>query len=127
LNQINQIRQMAAREGSPFEDRFVLADFAASFQKAVADVLVEHTRIASRQIGIRQIAMAGGVAANRMLRRQMQEMAEQEHLSLTIPPLILCTDNAAMIAAAGFRDYLAGRFASRSLNARSSLAMEELF
>lgn len=127
LNQLNQVRQTAARDGVAFEERFCLADFAASFQKAVADVLVEHTQIAAREIGIRKIAMAGGVAANRTLRLQMQVMAQEASLSLTIPPLILCTDNAAMIAAAGYRDYIAGRFAGRSLNARSSLNLEESF
>lgn len=127
LNQINQIRQTAATDGVPFEERFNLADFAASFQYAVADVLVAHTRIAAQSIGIQQIALAGGVAANRTLRRLMQTMADQEKLSLTIPPLILCTDNAAMIAAAGFREFIAGRFADRTLNARSSLALEETF
>ena len=126
-DQLNQIRQQTVREGIPFEEAFCLADFAASFQRAVADVLVDHTRIAAQEIGIRQIALAGGVAANRSLRRQMQIMAEETGLSLTIPPLILCTDNAAMVAAQGYRDLLAGRFADRSLNARSSLALEESF
>jgi len=127
LNQLNQIRQQAGREGISFEEAFCLADFAASFQRAVADVLVDHTRLAARETGIQQIALAGGVAANRSLRRQMQIMADETGLALTIPPLILCTDNAAMIAAQGYRDFMAGRIADRSLNARSSLALEESF
>ncbi len=127
LNQLNQIRQAAERDGVAFADRFCLADFAASFQQAVADTLVEHTRSAARAAGIRRIAIAGGVAANRTLRATMARMAVEEGLELTVPPLILCTDNAAMIAAAGFRDFQAGRFADRSLNARSSLGLDETF
>lgn len=127
LNQLNQLRQAAERDGVAFTDRFCLADFAASFQKSVADTLVDHTRRAARATGIHRIAIAGGVAANRVLRETMAVMAAEEQLELTIPPLILCTDNAAMIAAAGYRDFMAGRFADRSLNARSSLGLEESF
>lgn len=127
LNQLNQIRQAAERDGVAFAERFALADFAASFQQAIADTLVEHTRQAAVMTGLRRVAIAGGVAANRTLRAAMQRMADEAGLELTIPPLVLCTDNAAMIAAAGHRDFLAGRFADRSLNARSSLDLEDRF
>ncbi len=127
LNQLNQLRQQAASDGSDFEQSFCLADFTASFQQAIADTLVEHTRAAALETGVHRLAIAGGVAANGALRSAMTKMAAEEDLELTIPPLILCTDNAAMIAAAGYRDYLAGRFADRSLNARSSLSLEESF
>lgn len=127
LNQLNQLRQQAASDGVDFAESFNLADFTASFQQAIAATLVEHTRAAARETGVRRVAIAGGVAANKALRSAMSVMAAEEELELTVPPLILCTDNAAMIAAAGHRDFLAGRFADRSLNARSSLDLEETF
>ncbi len=127
LNQLNQIAQARSRDQAALTAEFPLADFAASFQMAVAEVLVDHTREAARELGIRKIAMAGGVAANRTLRRRMQGMADEEGLRLTIPPTVLCTDNAAMIAAQGYRELLAGRLADRSLNARSSLDLSDVF
>ena len=82
------------REGQPLP----VADLAASFQSAVVDVLAEKTAAAAREFGARQILLAGGVSANRLLRQRVRESAE---VPVLYPPPLLCTDNAAMIAAAG--------------------------
>jgi N6-L-threonylcarbamoyladenine synthase len=79
-----------------------LTDIAASFQEAVVDVLVRKTCLAARRYEVRQIVVAGGVAANRRLRQKLYEEAISRGLSVRLPRIELCTDNAAMIAAAGF-------------------------
>ncbi|MGD8238539.1 MAG: tRNA (adenosine(37)-N6)-threonylcarbamoyltransferase complex transferase subunit TsaD [Armatimonadota bacterium] len=78
-------------------------DFAASFQQAIVDVLVEHTFAAARQIGAAEVLLAGGVAANTALRRAAGAAADEAGIPLRCPPPSLCTDNAAMIACAGHR------------------------
>jgi N6-L-threonylcarbamoyladenine synthase len=77
---------------------------------------VEKTIRAVREYGARQVLLAGGVAANRGLRERLQQRCEAEGIALVIPPLSLCTDNAAMIAAAGFIQYEKGQFAGLDLN-----------
>ncbi len=94
------------------ESDFSLADVAASFQGAVVDVLVEKTIMAARQNRISQICLAGGVAANSSLRGAFEERATQEGLSFFYPEKLLCTDNAAMVASAGYYHFLSGDFAS---------------
>jgi N6-L-threonylcarbamoyladenine synthase len=79
------------------EDR---ANLAASFQQAVVDVLVEKSRQALRRTGLKCLAVGGGVAANRCLRAALEHMASEEKAELFIPPMKLCTDNAAMAAIA---------------------------
>jgi len=76
------------------------SDVAASFQRAVVDVLVEKSRQALRQTGLKRLAVGGGVAANRALRTALERMACEEGAELFIPPMKLCTDNAAMAAIA---------------------------
>ncbi|MCL2605514.1 MAG: tRNA (adenosine(37)-N6)-threonylcarbamoyltransferase complex transferase subunit TsaD [Defluviitaleaceae bacterium] len=78
------------------------ADVAASFQQAVVDVLAENAVKAARDKGYGDIALAGGVACNRALRAEMEKACEENGLRLWMPPPILCTDNAAMIAARGY-------------------------
>jgi N6-L-threonylcarbamoyladenine synthase len=77
-----------------------LADWAASFQEAVVEVLVEKCRLAIRGQQATRLCVGGGVAANRWLRESLIEMARQESIELVIPPISLCTDNAAMLALA---------------------------
>ncbi len=84
------------------EGKTPLPDIAASFEAAIVEVLVEKLRRAALQTGIRTLCVAGGVAANRSLGEKMRKMAESRDLKLVIPSPVLCTDNAAMIAAAGY-------------------------
>jgi N6-L-threonylcarbamoyladenine synthase len=78
----------------------VRANLAASFQKAVVDVLAQKARQALRHTGLRRLAVGGGVAANQRLRQALEQMVREEDAKLFIPPLSLCTDNAAMAAIA---------------------------
>jgi N6-L-threonylcarbamoyladenine synthase len=89
-------------EAHPEHLRERLADIAASFQQAVVDALCEKTLRAARELGQTTIALAGGVAANSALRSELQRRAHDERISVALPPLEYCTDNAAMIAAAAY-------------------------
>jgi N6-L-threonylcarbamoyladenine synthase len=92
------------REG----DSIRIADVAASFQKAVIDILVGKTLRAARQHGLRVIALSGGVSLNCALRRAFEERCAEAGYRLEIATPELCTDNAAMIAFAGLLRYLQG-------------------
>jgi len=85
-----------------------IEDVAASFQQAILDVLVENTMKAARAKGVSRVLIAGGVAANRGLQQQMKARGEQLGISVSAPPIKLCTDNAAMAAAAAFFNYEEG-------------------
>lgn len=99
-------------------------DLAASFQESVVDVLTEKTKRAVDEYGVKQLLLAGGVAANKGLRARLTEMfGEREDLELVIPPLSLCTDNAAMIAAAGTVMYEQGKRSALDLNANPGLML----
>ena len=88
-------------------------DLAASFQKAVVDVLFKKTINAAREFGAKEILVAGGVSANRMLR---QTFRAQTEFPVHIPPLSLCTDNAAMIASAGYHRYALGHVSQMDMD-----------
>jgi tRNA N6-adenosine threonylcarbamoyltransferase len=98
-------------------DASFVADVAASFQEAVAGILVDRLLSAAGRCEARAVVIAGGVAANHRLRALVAERAASAHLASFIPPLILCTDNAAMIASVGERALLKGRRSDFSLNA----------
>jgi len=100
-------------------------DVAASFQKAVVDVLVEHSMHAAKEFGFKRFALAGGVASNRLLRSEMEKACARRGIELHRPLPILCTDNAAMIGAAAADEYRKGRWADWSLNAVPSLPLGE--
>lgn len=99
------------------------ADVAASFQDAVTDVLCEHTIEAAEQKQSKIITIAGGVASNSQLREKMKDMAGRKGIDVLYPPPVLCTDNAAMIACAGFYGFENGDVAELDLNAVPSLQL----
>ncbi|MCD7725582.1 MAG: tRNA (adenosine(37)-N6)-threonylcarbamoyltransferase complex transferase subunit TsaD [Clostridiales bacterium] len=101
------------------------ADVAASFQKAVVDVLVEHSMRAVEECGMKKFAIAGGVASNSALRSALREACEERNLLFYYPSPILCTDNAAMIGAAGYYEYLKGVRSGYDLNAVPNLKLGE--
>ncbi|MEG6520486.1 tRNA (adenosine(37)-N6)-threonylcarbamoyltransferase complex transferase subunit TsaD [Desulfotomaculum sp. 1211_IL3151] len=101
------------------------ADLAASFQRAVVEVLVDKTIQAANETGVKTIVVAGGVAANQGLRQLLQERSASAGYQVFFPPLNLCTDNAAMIACAGYYKYLRGDFAPLTLNAVPGLPLGE--
>ncbi|WP_047979533.1 tRNA (adenosine(37)-N6)-threonylcarbamoyltransferase complex transferase subunit TsaD [Ornithinibacillus contaminans] len=99
-------------------------DIAASFQASVIDVLVAKTVKAAKQYGVKQVIVAGGVAANKGLRKELEAKFAETDIPLLIPPLRLCTDNAAMIAAAGTINYEQGKRSGLDLNANPSLVLK---
>lgn len=117
LNYINGCRM----KGQTFRQ----ADVAASFQKAVTDVLVENAMRAVEEYHADKFAIAGGVAANSALRQAMKEACEQRNVKLYYPSPVYCTDNAAMIGAAGYYEYQKGTWHGWDLNAVPNLKLGE--
>ena len=117
LNYLNQAQMK--------DETINVADVAASFQKAVVDVLVEHTIQAAGEYGFKEIALAGGVASNSSLRSAMEEACKKRGLTLYRPAPIFCTDNAAMIGVAGYYEYIKGNRSDFHLNAVPSLKLGE--
>ena len=101
------------------------ADIAASFQKAVTDVLVDHAMAGVENYGLKKLAIAGGVASNSALRAAMRKACEERGIEFYYPSPILCTDNAAMIGAAAFYDYQNGIRSGWDLNAVPNLKLGE--
>ena len=101
------------------------ADIAASFQKAVTDVLVENAMRAVKEYGMNKFAIAGGVASNSTLRNAMKEACEKRKIEFYHPSPIYCTDNAAMIGAAAYYEYLNGTRHGWDLNAVPNLKLGE--
>lgn len=101
------------------------ADIAASFQKAVIDVLVEHAVHAAKEYRIDRFAIAGGVASNQTLREAMEKACKERGIQFYHPSPIFCTDNAAMIGSAAYYEYLQGRRDGWDLNAVPNLKLGE--
>ena len=101
------------------------ADVAASFQKAVIDVLVEHALHAVKQYGYKKFAIAGGVASNSSLRKAFEEECAKRGIAFYHPSPVYCTDNAAMIGVVGYYEYLKGVRSGLDLNAVPNLKLGE--
>ena len=99
------------------------ADVAASFQAAVVDVLVGNSMKAADTYGVRKFAIAGGVASNSALRKAMEDACKERGILFYRPSPILCTDNGAMIASAGYYEYMKGNLAELTLNAVPNLKL----
>lgn len=95
-------------------------DLSAALQKAIADTVTEKTIAAAKELGYTNIALSGGVSANSGVRNTLAAACEKNGFTLCMPPLALCGDNAAMIAAQGYYNYLAGITADETLNAVAS-------
>ena len=115
INHIHKLEQKG--------EEYNKADIAASFQEAVTDALVGHTLEAAKRKSLKQIVLAGGVASNSALRTKMENEAAKLGMGVLYPPPVLCTDNAVMIASAGYFEYISGGRADMRLNAVASLPL----
>ena len=101
------------------------ADVAASFQKAVVDVLVEHSMQAVEECGLKKFAIAGGVASNSALRSALDKACAEREIAFYHPSPVMCTDNAAMIGSAAYYEYCKGVRHGYDLNAVPNLRLGE--
>jgi len=104
-------------------DPELLRNIAASFQAAVVDVLVRKTELAVKKKWIKQVTLSGGVSANSGLRKKMLETGREQGFKVFVPPVSLCTDNAAMIAAAAHHRFIKKDFAGLDLNPGAYLSL----
>ena len=116
LNLLNNARQKGEEISVP--------DLCASYRKAVVSCLTENFFRAAQETGVSTLAAAGGVSANRLLRRELTRLAEERGLQLFLPDKSLCGDNAAMIASQGYYEFLAGHTAGMDLNACAQRSIE---
>jgi len=117
LNYLNSLEQKG--------EEYSIENIAASFQKAVVDVLVNNTIKAAKNKNVKTITIAGGVAANSLLRENMSTTAEKSSINVFYPNPILCTDNAAMIGCAAYYEFKHGKRANLNLNAVPGLRLGE--
>jgi len=118
---LNELNQAGMRK-----ETINVKDMAASFQASVVEVLVEKTINAARHFGVKRVLLAGGVAANSGLRDELQKRCEELGIKLYYPPASLCTDNAAMITAAGYHRLKKGHRSGWDLNANPAMKLEEI-
>lgn len=117
------VKLVVGKHAALLETPAFLADVAASFQASVVDVLVRKLEWAMRKTGIRSIVLSGGVAANSGLRKRVDEMADEREVKVFLPSLALCTDNAAMIAAAAYHHYVEGDISGLDFNPKAYLPL----
>ncbi|MBR4443478.1 MAG: tRNA (adenosine(37)-N6)-threonylcarbamoyltransferase complex transferase subunit TsaD [Clostridia bacterium] len=117
INQAHRLRQQG--------EAINAADWAASFRRAVVDALAEKTIRACADARLSRVALAGGVASNRLLRREIGRLGQKAGLEVFMPPAALCTDNAAMIGSAAFYRLMKGEIAPLSLNAVPSMGLTD--
>lgn len=117
---LNQLHN-AAQKGETLS----LPDLGASFLSSVVNILCDHTKRAAETFGHKTIVLAGGVSANRVLRREMQSLCRKQGWALYLPEPALCGDNAAMIGAQAFYEAQAGVRADLSLNAWATMPIEQ--
>ena len=125
----NAEQRRPATDSTDGEEEYTLdtASLAASFARTVSDILVPRVMSAATEFGRDKIAIAGGVAANSRIRADFLKAAEADGRTLFIPPLKLCGDNAAMIGAQGYYEYLAGVRAGMDLDARATMDADMAF
>ena len=97
---------------------------AASFQNVAVGSVINKTKKAIQDKNIKYLIVAGGVAANQILRQEIEKLGEEMNVEVSIPPMKYCTDNAAMIASAGYYDYMAGKVDDLALNAVPNLKLD---
>lgn len=117
INHVHKLRQCG--------EELPVADIAASFQQAVIDVLVAKAIRAAEMMKVSTVLLSGGVASNTQLRREMERECSRRGFTLFYPPPGLCTDNAAMIACAGYFRYMSGHTSDLSLDAVPGLTLKE--
>lgn len=106
-------------------EQLPIADLSASFRQAVVNCLTTNLMKAADDTNSKTIVVAGGVSANSLLRKSLQELCDEKGLKLYMPPKNLCGDNAAMVGSQGYYEYLAGNIAKQDLNAYATKSIEE--
>ena len=116
INIINNLNQK--------NENLPISDLAASFRKSVVNSLVKNLLLAAQDYNYTSLAIAGGVSANSLLRRELENLCTQNALKLFLPDLKYCGDNAAMVGAQGYYEFLEGKTANLNLNAKATLPVD---